>query len=293
MRLHIKIQFLLTITCLLPLSQNAWSCPLIGGYPDYNCDSQINFAVLGDSLAFGFGDLQNGNKGGYVTRAARKLPNISIDNFGVNGQTTPQLIALLDDTFQDESSSLYTSLLSADVIFLDLGRNDRWFFGLPSTTLKSLKYISASLKSRIEKRTGTAPLVITAVLMLPNRGSQGPWVKELNSLILKSSSKSAPADLRFDLVSKRLLGSDQVHPTSLGYIALGKTFFSYIKKTLPRKIRQLRSDSDQDGVFDYFESKRYGTDPLNPDTDGDGNSDADEIFFLNSNPLGGDETIIP
>jgi lysophospholipase L1-like esterase len=293
MRKQIKTQLFIIISSFLAFSQNAWSCPLIGGYPDYNCDSEINFAVLGDSLAFGFGDLQNGNKGGYVTRAARKLPNISIDNFGVNGQTTPQLIALLNNTFQDESSALYKSLVKADVIFLDLGRNDRWFFELPSSTFKRLRDISVSIKSRIEKRTGTAPLVVTAVLMLPNRGSQGPWVKELNSFILKSNSKTAPADLRFDLVSKRLLGSDQVHPTSLGYIALGKTFFSYIKKILPRKIRQLRLDSDQDGVFDHFESKRYGTDPLNPDTDGDGKSDAEEIFFLNSNPLGEDEPLAP
>ena len=43
------------------------------------------------------------------------------------------------------------------------------------------------------------------------------------------------------------------------------------------------SDIDQDGLFDY-EEPLYGTDPLNPDTDGDGFLDGEEISS-NRNPL--------
>jgi hypothetical protein len=36
-------------------------------------------------------------------------------------------------------------------------------------------------------------------------------------------------------------------------------------------------DTDGDGLFDYEEVHTWGTDPLNPDTDGDGYSDGDEV----------------
>ena len=37
------------------------------------------------------------------------------------------------------------------------------------------------------------------------------------------------------------------------------------------------ADSDGDGLFDTVEETVYGTDPNNPDTDGDGTSDGDEV----------------
>jgi hypothetical protein len=39
-----------------------------------------------------------------------------------------------------------------------------------------------------------------------------------------------------------------------------------------------RSDSDGDGLFDSDETNVYGTDPNNPDTDGDGIDDGQEVF---------------
>ncbi|MCF7860138.1 thrombospondin type 3 repeat-containing protein [Patescibacteria group bacterium] len=36
-------------------------------------------------------------------------------------------------------------------------------------------------------------------------------------------------------------------------------------------------DSDFDGLSDYEEVRVYGTNPLNPDTDGDGYTDGDEV----------------
>jgi lysophospholipase L1-like esterase len=70
-------------------------------------------------------------------------------------------------------------------------------------------------------------------LLLPNRGSQGPWVKELNEIILESHTTAHPADLRFDQVSKRLLSPDSIHPTSKGYAAISKVFISYLKHEYP------------------------------------------------------------
>jgi hypothetical protein len=44
------------------------------------------------------------------------------------------------------------------------------------------------------------------------------------------------------------------------------------------------ADFDKDGVSNFLEYQ-YGTDPTNPDTDGDGINDADEIFLFGSDPL--------
>lgn len=44
-------------------------------------------------------------------------------------------------------------------------------------------------------------------------------------------------------------------------------------------------DTDGDGVADGDEINIYGTDPLNPDTDGDGASDGNELFWTKTDPL--------
>ena len=44
------------------------------------------------------------------------------------------------------------------------------------------------------------------------------------------------------------------------------------------------SDSDDDGVANYYESM-FGTDKMNPDTDGDGLTDLEEIIFSGTDPL--------
>lgn len=278
--------FLLSITVSLSAA-TLYACPKVGGLPDYNCDEKIDIAILGDSLVYGFGDTKNKNRGGYVLRTEKKFPHATFHNLGVQGQRTLQLLDDVTDAFagKSEDKDLYDSLNAADIVFLDLGRNDRWLFGTPAATLRNLKRISSLIKKKVGDITGVPPLVITAVMMLPNRGSQGPWVKELNELILRSNSRNAPADLRFDLVSKRLIGSDQIHPTSEGYNALAKTFFAYLSKTLLKKVTALRPDADKDGVYDLFETTRFGTDPSLSDTDGDGFSDQDEIFTLGTNPL--------
>jgi hypothetical protein len=103
-------------------------------------------------------------------------------------------------------------------------------------------------------------------------------MKELDALILKSHSAEAPADLRFDLVSKRLLSADQIHPTSKGYQALADVFVKYILRQYAQHAAALRVDNDKDGLYDIFEATRFGTDPTNPDTDNDGILDGAEEY---------------
>ena len=47
------------------------------------------------------------------------------------------------------------------------------------------------------------------------------------------------------------------------------------------------TDSDDEGLFDLLE-KELGTDPLNPDTDGDGLTDYEEVYKLGTDPLKAD-----
>jgi len=275
-----KFVLTLAITMMSVLcAASASACPKIGKLPDFNCDGRINIVVLGDSLVFGFGDTTNGNTGGYVLRAQTRLPQATIQNFGVQGLKTRELITSLDRAFKGTGEGvLAEALVGADLVVVDLGRNDRWLFGLPSATFRNLERARTIITNRVIAQKGVAPLVVLAVLMYPNRGSQGPWVKELNALIFASNeAPQKPADLRFDLVSKRLLSSDQIHPTSKGYKAIAEVFVKYVVQRYSKYAQQLRVDADKDGLYDIFESSRFGTDPTNPDTDGDGILDGDDV----------------
>lgn len=267
---------LLIMAMFMLFSQVADACPKVARLPDFNCDGAARIVVLGDSLVFGFGDVANGNKGGYVLRTQKRFKGATISNFGVQGQRTFELIGDIQQAFAGGSrgdAALAEALVNADAVILDVGRNDRWLFGTPSESLRNLKRAAAIIRKRVTEIAGQPPLVITAVMMYPNRGSQGPWMKELDELILKSSTKSAPADLRFDLVSKRLLSEDQIHPTPQGYDAIASVLVKYLLKDYVKRAAALREDLDGDGLYDIFEATRYGTDPTKVDSDGDGTPD--------------------
>ncbi len=282
-----KTAFLFIFTLLF--SSAAYSCPLIRKIPDFNCDKKLTISVLGDSLVYGIGDTDNNNRGGYVLRTAKRLRFARVLNLGVSGMRAVELLPGLKREFRHPGSSKQVAALrESDIVVLDLGRNDRWLFGAPAATYRNLREIRSVIEKNVKKLKGASPLVVTAVMMLPNRGSQGPWMKELDRLILKGSTLHAPADLRFDLVDKHLLQPGGIHPTSKGYAAISQVLVTYITKKLPKRMKKLRPDADKDGVYDLFEKARFGTDPANRDTDGDGKSDGKEIFSLRSDPLAAD-----
>jgi lysophospholipase L1-like esterase len=218
----------------LPLPLHA-ACPSVAALPDVNCDGAATIVVLGDSLVAGIGDTANENQGGYVLRTQGKFPDARIIGHGVPGLRTTTLIKRLRDAFAGKKYPAMTAdLLDADLVVLDLGRNDRWFFGPPASTLRNLQRIRTLIREQVAVARSQSPVIVQPVLMLPNRGSQGPWVKELNTLILNAHTAAYPCDLRFDLVSKRLLAPDNIHPTSKGYTALAQTFMKYLRSIYPR-----------------------------------------------------------
>jgi lysophospholipase L1-like esterase len=264
---------------LLPLilGSSALACPTVGRLADFNCDGKAVVVVIGDSLVYGVGDTKNNNQGGYVLRAQERLPLVDFVNQGVAGLRTLPMITRIRKAFDKGAESpLASKLLEADLVVLDVGRNDRWLFGLPEATLRNIKRARQMITSKVVEQGATAPLVVTSVLMYPNRGSQGPWVKELDELILQSDSDEYPSDLRFDQVSKRLLSPDNVHPTSKGYTAMAEVFIKYLLDDYKEHATRLRTDADNDGLYDLFERSKFGTDPTNPDTDGDGIKDGQD-----------------
>jgi lysophospholipase L1-like esterase len=265
-------------------NSNAHACPGINGVPDINCDGKAIVTVMGDSLAYGFGDTANQNRGGYVLRAAKALPKVIFHNHGEQGLISAELIESIDKAFSGSDEKLRDDLVASDIVVFDIGRNDRWLDIPPRSTLKALKLARTKIQNEVGARTGFSPLVVFAVLMLPNRSAQGPWVKQFDELVLKGSSPKHPADLRFDLVSKRLLSSDQIHPTPAGYKALAQVFVKYITKTLTARVKQIYPDGDSDGLSNILETGKFGTDPQLADTDGDGVVDGTEVLE-GRNPL--------
>lgn len=239
----IKLVFIFMSFVILPQIGQAQPCPKVAGYADRNCDGEFRIVFLGDSLVFGIGDSANKNKGGYVLRVAKKLKTATISNFGVPGATSVQLLATLKAGFSETATAkqkaLATALTKADVVVVDLGRNDYFLNDREQTaqqTLSTLQTINSFIKNKVKEREAVVPYIVQAVIMRPNRTDQGVFVKDLDQLILKSHSASFLADLRFDLVSKRLLAADQIHPTAKGYQAIATVFLKYLQTKIAAKL---------------------------------------------------------
>jgi lysophospholipase L1-like esterase len=258
------------------------ACPLVSGLPDSNCDGRLVIAVLGDSLVAGIGDSIHSGKGGYVLRAAQRFPDATFLNFGEGGATATNIIFDVERGFTGRGhASLKAGLVEADLVVLDVGRNDQWSAQSPLATRRNLKRIQTTIHNNVRQLTGHSPLIVTAVLMIPKRLRQAPWIGELNGLLRSSNSTNAPTDLRFDTIPKRYLSADRIHPTSQGYDKLASVFIAYMSNLYPSHVKKLRPDRDRDGLYDEFEAERFGTNPSVTDTDYDGVPDGADSDPLN------------
>jgi lysophospholipase L1-like esterase len=218
--------------------------------PDINCNNELQISVIGDSIVAGIGDSlpidRKINLRGYVLRAARKLKSDSFTmlGFGYPGLTANDLWLTLrgmnrenNQVVIDDLSELEEALLLSDYTVLDIGRNDRWDFE-PQETLFILRKAKRLIERIAQKKAGIKPIVVIPTLLLPNRGSQGPWVAQLNELLL-DSKEDITFGLRFDIVSKRLLNEDQLHPNVEGYDSIADIFTDFLTKVLPKKVAKL------------------------------------------------------
>jgi lysophospholipase L1-like esterase len=268
---------LIYIALVLSFSfQNAGAWPFSYKLLDLNGDCEVVGVVVGDSFSGGVGDTPD--DGGFVLRAARSLPRIELIRMGFPGLETLDLLEKIEKELKSNSVTPFKRALErADFVVLDLGRNDRWNFGEPEESARNMWRIQKALRKKIFQLNGVPPVIITSILMLPNRGSQGPWVAKFNQIVASHNSSRFPADLRFDLVSKRLIGSDQLHPSPEGHAALAVTLANYLRKTLPSYLNAALVDEDQDWLNDKIELDNWGTDPNIFDTDGNGVGDGIEV----------------
>lgn len=281
-RLFFSLVFLGSF-CAQPVN----ACPLIEGFVNYNCDHILKVAFVGDSIVTGVGDENRNNRGGYVVRLRQRFPFAKFTNDGVPGVTTGRLIRYLKTEFkQKRRSRYYRRAFGADVVIVDVGRNDYWEHNAsPAITARNIRRIAKILKRKRMRKHGVAPYVIVASLLPTNRGFQAGFIDATNNYLNGYNSPAMPLELDFYSMPRSLLAGDGLHPTSAGYGWLSDLIEGHVFGPLQATLANHRPDVDSDGVYDVFEERVFQTDPANPDTDEDSFSDGEEIFELETNPL--------
>lgn len=231
----------------------------------------------------GVGDKRNGNVGGYVLRARKRLPDAEVFDVGVSGITTRRLFRDLKKNLS-KSRVGYTqrAMKDADLVIIDAGRNDYWDRRSVALSARNLRRIGKLLQQLLDNGEGAKPLVAVAYQARIRRSFQQPFIDELNRHIRRLKYPK----VRFNRLSPSLISAaDGLHPTSRGHESLSKILAKFVSKKAQKKMSRGRQDSDGDGVYNLFEINRYQTDPMSFDSDGDGLSDGDEIFSIGTSPL--------
>jgi len=276
---------LLSFVLLALFPSRCFSCELIEGFIDYNCDGQHKVVFTGDSVVLGFGDRENRNKGGYVKRLDEVFPESKIVNLGVGGITTLGLLRAFKQNLKKAApGTTKKKTKSSDVIVIDVGRND---FGAKVTAGMAVRNVARIVKFLRKElgKNGTQPFIVVTTLIPTKRINQGKFIKEFNRLLLKFKGRNLPVHIRLDKLKKKIIAKDGLHPKSAGYETIQGAVATFLQNKLQTLLAKKREDDDADGIYDLFESTLFGTDPNNGDTDGDTFLDGFEIFSLGSDPL--------
>jgi len=81
-----------------------------------------------------------------------------------------------------------------------------------------------------------------------------------------------------------LIDGSMVHPTPHGHDVLAGIVDDALSREVAERMLGMRHDDDGDGIYDLFEVK-YSCESTNPDMDGDGFTDGQEVFETLSDPL--------
>lgn len=265
---------------------SSYGCPLQSGLVDYNCDGVEKIAFVGDSLVEGVGDTENPG-GGYFARIAERYPDATVVRFGVSGVTTGRLYSLLKRRVREmESGPAENNLIDSDVLVIDVGRNDYYNDNSPPTSVQNVKRIVKLLKTSLAARgQGVPPVIAVASLTPTKRLNQRYFIRYMNDLMAEQRSSALPLYVKLDKISKSFISGDGLHPNSSGYAKIAQIMQRYFEgKGASRALAQ-RLDTDADGIYDTFESSKYGTDPAVADSDSDGFTDGAEVFTHLTDPL--------
>lgn len=271
---------------LLATQVPAFSCPRLHGFIDYNCDGKISIVGLGDSFVSGRGDLERPSNPGYIGRLSLRFPEVKVKKFGFPGITAQKLLAEVKQEFEKRPKKKFAKALGeADILILDVGRNNFYDFDSPAFTVAVLKRFSLYLKTKTKQLFKSSPLLVVSFIAPTPRRFQEPWVEETNALLLQFRSEDFPVYLRSDLLDVTTISVDGIHPAATGHQMLSDLAAEYIKEEAPKRQKLFRTDLDQDGIYDQFEKLRFKTSPKKADTDGDSLSDGDEAFTFKTSPI--------
>lgn len=265
----------------------AHACPLIGGIIDYNCDGKLKLAFVGDSVVKGVDDSYDGDAG-YVLRIGQSIKKAKVSNLGVPGITTLRLFTALKQKLSSPKESITKSkLLDADYVFIDVGRNDFFEEDNAPLAVRNIRRMIRLIRLYIGDDVETPPFVTAALLTPTPRETQQPFIDQINALLAQQDSVNLRVGMHFNTMPVDLINDGGIHPTPEGYDYMAAVAEHYIRTTLQDLVKTRAKDTDKDGVYDYFETRRYHTDPKVADTDGDGFSDGVEIFKAKTDPLNG------
>lgn len=273
-----KIYLILSVSvCLwVVASKTALACPNVSGFVDFNCDGKIQIGFAGDSFVVGEGDPQGG---GYVGRLAGGLSGVRVVGLGRDGFTSRRYFQKLKRELNRRGQSrTLRRLLSADLIVLDLGRNDFFDEADPELTIRYLTRLARLIRREVKKRYDYRPFIALLEAPPTRRSSQNFFIRDLGREITKLPDGIFDTYLELGQFPTSLISGDGIHPRPQGYRYLTDVLEQSFRGFLQRSFKARRPDRDRDGVFDLFERRRFGTSPRRRDTDQDGVSDFREIF---------------
>ncbi|MCB0309699.1 MAG: SGNH/GDSL hydrolase family protein [Bdellovibrionales bacterium] len=267
------------------ISRSALACPMFEGLADYNCDQMVKITFLGDSIVRGVGD-SSVKRGGYVGRIAEGYFEDRIVNMGVPGITSNTMFTNLRRNLKRANpGKTVRKLRQADRVVLHLGVNDYWLDRGPRFTIRNLKRIVKLLRKEMRDQYGAKPLISVSTLLPTARSYQAPFVDAVNAEIKAADSSALPVQIVHDDFDLNLLTDDGLHPGPIGYDNLADKVGKFIRNRANNESQEAHTDTDLDGVYDFYETHRFGTSITLSDSDGDGVLDGAEIFENNTDPL--------
>jgi len=222
--MNTPIKFLIVLVLMLSsFPVTALACPSIDGIIDQNCDGDLRISFTGDSIAAGVG----GTGGGYTRVVARRFSSARVHRFATPGIRSQALFARLRRTINSGTpAKASNSLLSADYVFVDVGRNDYWDDRPPAFTIRNIMRIRRLLENQGELKGSGMPQVIVATMVPNNRSYQRPFVDELTRRLLRRGILT----IDFHRMPRQFISGDGLHPNQQGYVRLGRMINRYLNK---------------------------------------------------------------
>lgn len=252
---------------ILACPHSAAACPDVEGFPDMLCNGDaFRVAFFGDSITVGqkwdYNNISQGSKG-FVGRFAQQHPNMIVGNFGNGGEDTNQGLRRFTNTFKNRFGQFR-------IIHINEGVND--YYNVPKSAASTKSALLAMV--RIASNIGALPVLSN---LAPNRRrGQSSFVASVNRLI-----KSVTDVDFYSLGNSVPSPKDGLHPSGHGYDLM---YFLANWKMWEKAKSRRPADTDGDGVYDFIEQQK-GLDLYNPDTDGDGASDGEELYVYGTNPF--------